>query len=60
MKKLLHAGIIGPLSFIALFFVEGFTRSGYSQWRNLSPGRCRRRHRHAHRSRPAGRLQEDR
>lgn len=35
MKRLLHAGIVGPLSFIALFFVEGFTRPGYSQWRNL-------------------------
>jgi hypothetical membrane protein len=35
MKKLLHAGIVGPLSFIALFLVEGFTRPGYSQSRNL-------------------------
>jgi hypothetical membrane protein len=35
MKRLLYTGIVGPLTFIALFLVEGFTRPGYSQWRNL-------------------------
>jgi hypothetical membrane protein len=35
MQRLLYAGIIGPMSFIAVFLVEGFTRPGYSQWRNL-------------------------
>ena len=34
MKKLLYAGVVGPLLFIAVFLVEGFTRPGYSQWRN--------------------------
>jgi hypothetical protein len=34
MKKLLYAGIAGPLLFIAAFLVEGLTRSGYSQWRH--------------------------
>jgi hypothetical membrane protein len=34
MKKLLYAGVVGPLLFIAVFLVEGFTRPGYSEWRN--------------------------
>ena len=35
MKKLLlYAGVVGPLLFIAVFLVEGFTRPGYSQWRH--------------------------
>lgn len=34
MKKLLYAGVIGPLLFIVTFLVEGFTRAGYSQWRH--------------------------
>jgi hypothetical membrane protein len=34
MKKLLYAGIVGPLAFIAVFLLEGFTRPGYSQWRH--------------------------
>jgi hypothetical membrane protein len=34
MKKLLYAGIVGPLAFIAVFIFEGFTRPGYSQWRH--------------------------
>lgn len=33
MKKLLYAGVVGPLSFIAVFLVEGATRPGYSAWR---------------------------
>lgn len=34
MKKLLYAGAIGPLLFIVVFLIEGFTRPGYSQWRH--------------------------
>lgn len=34
MRKLLYAGVAGPLLFIAVFLVEGFTRPGYSQWRH--------------------------
>lgn len=34
MKKLLYAGIVGPLLFIAVFLVEGATRPGYSAWRH--------------------------
>ena len=34
MKKLLYAGVIGPLLFIVVFLIEGFTRPGYSPWRN--------------------------
>src|SRR5262245_53006392 len=33
--KLLWAGVVGPLLFIIVFFVEGFTRPGYSQTRNF-------------------------
>jgi hypothetical protein len=33
VKKLLSAGIVGPLLFIAVFLVEGATRPGYSPWR---------------------------
>lgn len=33
MRKLLYAGIVGPLLFIAAFIVEGSTRPDYSQWR---------------------------
>lgn len=33
-NKLLYAGIIGPLLFIVVFLIEGFTRPGYSQWRH--------------------------
>jgi len=35
MRKLLYAGIVGPLLFIVVFLLEGFTRPGYSQWRNF-------------------------
>ena len=35
MKKLLLAGVVGPLLFIAVFLVEGATRPGYSAWRNF-------------------------
>jgi hypothetical protein len=35
MKRLLYAGIAGPLLFIAVFLLEGITRPGYSQWRNF-------------------------
>jgi len=35
MKKLLYAGVIAPLLFIVVFLLEGFTRPGYSQWRNF-------------------------
>ena len=35
MKKLLYAGIVGPLVFIVVFLIEGFTRPGYSQWRHF-------------------------
>lgn len=34
MRKLLYAGVVGPLLFIAGFLIEGFTRPGYSQWRH--------------------------
>jgi hypothetical membrane protein len=32
--KLLYAGVVGPLLFIVVFLIEGFTRPGYSQWRH--------------------------
>ena len=32
---LLWAGVVGPLTFIVAFLLEGFTRPGYSQWRNF-------------------------
>lgn len=35
MRKLLYAGVIGPLLFIGVFLVEGFTRPGHSQWRHF-------------------------
>lgn len=34
MKKLLYAGIVGPLLFVVVFIAEGLTRPGYSAWRN--------------------------
>src|SRR5437879_393239 len=34
MKKLLYAGIVGPLLFIVIFLLEGLTRPGYSAWRH--------------------------
>src|SRR6266550_8344454 len=34
MRKLLYAGVVGPLLFIVVFLLEGFTRPGYSQWRH--------------------------
>src|SRR5438309_6140073 len=34
MKKLLYAGIVGPLLFIVVLLLEGFTRPDYSQWRH--------------------------
>ena len=34
MKKLLLAGAIGPLVFIAVSLLEGATRPGYSAWRH--------------------------
>ena len=34
MRKLLYAGIVGPVLFIVVFLAEGFTRAGYSQWRH--------------------------
>ena len=34
MRKLLYAGVIGPLLFILVFLVEGLTRPGYSAWRH--------------------------
>lgn len=34
-RALLWAGVAGPLVFVAVFLVEGFTRPGYSQWRNF-------------------------
>jgi hypothetical membrane protein len=34
MRKLLYAGVVGPLLFIVVFLIEGFTRPGYSQWRH--------------------------
>lgn len=33
MKKLLYAGVIGPLLFIVVFLFEGATRPGYNAWR---------------------------
>lgn len=33
-NKLLYAGIVGPLLFIAVFLLEGATRPGYSAWRH--------------------------
>jgi uncharacterized protein DUF998 len=35
VKRLLYAGVVGPLLFILVFLIEGFTRPGYSQWRNF-------------------------
>jgi hypothetical protein len=35
VRNLLYAGVVGPLLFITVFLVEGFTRPGYSQWRNF-------------------------
>ena len=35
MRKLLYAGIVGPLLFIVVFLLEGATRPGYSAWRNF-------------------------
>ena len=34
-RTLLYAGIAGPLAFIVVFLIEGFTRPGYSQWRHF-------------------------
>jgi len=34
-RLLLYSGVVGPLLFIVVFFIEGFTRPGYSQWRNF-------------------------
>src|SRR5437868_15192679 len=34
MRKLLYAGIVGPLLFITVFLLEGAVRPGYSQWRH--------------------------
>jgi hypothetical membrane protein len=34
MKKLLYAGIIGPILFIIVFLIDGVTRPGYSAWRH--------------------------
>src|SRR5260370_29467872 len=34
MKKLRYAGVIGPLLFIVVFLIEGFSGPGYSQWRH--------------------------
>ena len=34
MKKLLYAGVVGPLLFIVVFLLEGATRPGYSAWRH--------------------------
>ena len=34
MKKLLYAGVIGPLLFVVVFLIEGLTRPGYSAWRH--------------------------
>src|SRR5436309_11515915 len=33
MKRLLYAGVVGPLLFIAVFLLEGATRPGYNPWR---------------------------
>jgi hypothetical protein len=35
VRNLLYTGVVGPLLFIAVFLVEGFTRPGYSQRRNF-------------------------
>jgi hypothetical protein len=35
VRKLLYAGVVGPPLFIVVFLIEGFTRRGYSQWRNF-------------------------
>ena len=35
MRKLLYAGVVGPLLFIVVFLIEGATRPGYSAWRNF-------------------------
>src|SRR6266852_2801706 len=34
MKKVLLAGVVGPLVFIVVFLLEGATRPGYSAWRH--------------------------
>jgi hypothetical membrane protein len=34
VRRLLWAGLVGPPLFIVVFLIEGFTRPGYSQWRN--------------------------
>lgn len=34
MRKLLYAGVVGPLLFLVVFLVEGLTRPGYSAWRH--------------------------
>lgn len=34
MRKLLYAGVVGPLLFIVVFLLEGATRPGYSAWRH--------------------------
>ena len=34
MKKLLYAGVVGPLLFIVIFLIEGLTRPGCSAWRH--------------------------
>lgn len=34
-RRLLAAGAIGPLLFVALFLIEGATRPGYRAWRNF-------------------------
>jgi hypothetical membrane protein len=34
MKKLLYAGVAGPLLFVVVFLIEGLTRPGYSAWRH--------------------------
>jgi len=34
LRRLLWAGVVGPLLFIAVFLIEGLTRPGYSAWRH--------------------------
>ncbi|HKW59716.1 MAG TPA: DUF998 domain-containing protein [Candidatus Dormibacteraeota bacterium] len=34
MRRLLYAGVVGPLLFIVVFLLEGATRPGYSAWRH--------------------------
>ena len=34
MRKLLYAGVVGPVLFIVVFLAVGLMRPGYSQWRN--------------------------